>query len=52
MVISAGLIFMLCWAIAERARMQALERAKREQEMALSQMSPAAAAIASAAVTP
>src|SRR5215472_2622917 len=47
-----GLIFMLCWAIAERARMQALERAKREQEMALSQMSPAAAAIASAAVTP
>jgi len=47
-----GLIFMLCWAIAERARMQALERAKREQEMALSRMSPAAAAIASAAVTP
>jgi O-antigen ligase len=47
-----GLIFMLCWAIAERARMQALETAKREQEMTLSQMSPAAAAIASAALSP
>jgi len=44
-----GLIFMLCWALAERARMQALETAKREREIALTQMSPAAAAIASAA---
>jgi O-antigen ligase len=48
---SYGLIFMLCWALAERARMQALETAKREREIALTQMSPAAAAIASAAVT-
>jgi len=47
-----GLIFMLCWAIAERARMQALEKAKRDQEVALSQMSPATAAIASAALAP
>jgi O-antigen ligase len=47
-----GLIFMLCWAIAERARMQALEEAKRDQEVALSQMSPATAAIASAALAP
>lgn len=47
-----GLLFMLCWAFAERARMQALETAKREREIALTQMSPAAAAIASAAVTP
>ena len=47
-----GLIFMLCWAIAERARMQAIETAKRDQEIALAEMSPAAAAIASAAVTP
>jgi O-antigen ligase len=46
-----GLIFMLCWAIAERARMRAIETAKRDQEIALTQMSPAAAAIASAALT-
>ncbi|MBV8134391.1 MAG: O-antigen ligase family protein [Deltaproteobacteria bacterium] len=47
-----GLIFMLCWAIAERARMQAIEAAKRDQEIALTRMPPVAAAIASAAVTP
>jgi O-antigen ligase len=47
-----GLIFMLCWALAERARMQALETAKRDREITLAEMSPAAAAIASAAVTP
>lgn len=47
-----GLIFMLCWAIAERARMLTLEKSKEEREAALSQMSPAAAAIASAALTP
>jgi O-antigen ligase len=46
-----GLVFMLCWAIAERARLQAIETAKRDQDIALTQMSPAAAAIASAAVT-
>jgi hypothetical protein len=47
-----GLIFMLCWAIAERARILTLEKSKQEREAALSQMSPAAAAIASAALTP
>jgi hypothetical protein len=47
-----GLIFMLCWALAERARMQAVEKVKLDREAALSQMSPAAAAIASAAVAP
>jgi O-antigen ligase len=47
-----GLIFMLCWAIAERARLQAVEKAKHEREATLSQMPPAAAAIASAALTP
>jgi len=47
-----GVIFMLCWALAERARMQAIETAKRDQEIALSEMSPAAAAIASAGLTP
>jgi O-antigen ligase len=45
-----GLIFMLCWAVAERARLQAVEKVKLDQEAAFSQMSPAAAAIASAAV--
>jgi O-antigen ligase len=46
---STGVIFVLCWAIAERRRLLALEEEARERQESRARMAPAFAAIASCA---
>ena len=46
---TTGVIFVLCWAIAERARLLAIERAAHDRREARARMSPGFAAIASCA---
>ena len=47
---STGVIFALCWALAERARLLAIETAARDREVTLARMSPAFRAIASCGI--